>query len=515
MTRIAVIGGGPKTLAALVELAWALERQPIRGSLDIDVFEPHQPGAGAVWRIETPEYLLMNVPADIVDMSSPTFDYSYRQWASTHKDPRARNLYPPRALMGEYLTRAFVEGVLQSKAMRVQHCAESITQINVAHGDRWTLEGAHGKEYGPYAKVLLSTGHYQPVGPQWYRGLEVAPATEASPGVACGEPTTIRGAALTGIDAVLALTVGRNGRFVEDHDGVHTYVPSGREPSAIKLVSRTGVPLAPKPQSVTQSQITAIREAMRALTVVPGSAKFLPNADWWDTLCGAVVAVAPSFGAAITAQEVRRTLFTADVLAPGESAQQRLRAQLDMNHGLTVPDEKWIIGRAWNAGYRSIVESLERKPRDAVEWDTFRAVAARAEKWAFGPPEETVRKLIALADAGILSWQTQRHESQPADVEAVTSPPGVKDVLDGAISDSLWRKLLVEGLCAVRPLERGVLTTRYGQCVNADGSATPGLYALGRPTEDPVVGHDSLNYRLHGDAQRWAEHVLESLTEEA
>lgn len=504
MTRIGVIGGGPKALAALIELAWAMEHHDPHGVIEIDVFEPHTPGAGAVWSVETPSYLVMNVTADIVNMSSPTFPKTYTEWAEQHDNPRARTIYPPRAIMGEYLKQAFSSGVQKAKNLRVRHVAQAVGRVTQSARGGWSLNTKAGAEYGPYNKLLLATGHFEPFAPQWYKNLESADGVGGA-----GETVMIKGAALTGIDAVMALTIGRNGTFEMSAEGAQTYVPSGREPTKIELVSRTGVPLAPKPQHVSQHHVESIQQALEPLIALGKHEAALPNTQWWDVLVGAVTSVAPKFGASVSEQSVRNALFTADILAPGETAQTRLKTQLDMNSARKTPDEKWVIGRVWNAGYKSIVESLQRTRRSPKEWATFRDVAAKAERWAFGPPQETVHKLLALTDAGILSWRTQLQRDEPFDVLAITQPPGVKDPANGYVSDALWQQLIEDGHCVVRPLERGVLTSPQGQAVNAQSQLTQGLYVIGRPTEDPVVGHDSLNYRLHADAQRWAAHIVE------
>lgn len=70
--------------------------------------------------------------------------------------------------------------------------------------------------------------------------------------------------------------------------------------------------------------------------------------------------------------------------------------------------------------------------------------------------------------------------------------------------DPLWRSLLTNGDVTVRPGERGILTDHTTTCINANGTPTHGLHALGRPTEDPIIGHDTLNHTLHGDCAAWA-----------
>ena len=53
MTRIAFIGGGPKTLFALLELHERCSGAAGR-NLHVDVFDPYPPGAGRVWQAGSP-----------------------------------------------------------------------------------------------------------------------------------------------------------------------------------------------------------------------------------------------------------------------------------------------------------------------------------------------------------------------------------------------------------------------------------------------------------------------------
>ncbi|MEZ2371792.1 hypothetical protein [Arthrobacter sp. RCC_34] len=190
-------------------------------------------------------------------------------------------------------------------------------------------------------------------------------------------------------------------------------------------------------------------------------------------------------------------------------------------HGMLDGDPAWWWGRAWSAGYRDVVRSLERSARTPELWDRWRRRAARLEKWAFGPPPATVAKLQALHRAGLL--QVRRDTASPGlgvsgspvtTVRAVTAGPGVltrpADSLGPAPAhDDLWASLLSRGDVTVRLGERGVFTRPDGVCVTRSGQPSLGLAAFGRPTEDPVIGHDTLNRTLHQDSERWSRAVAE------
>ena len=51
-------------------------------------------------------------------------------------------------------------------------------------------------------------------------------------------------------------------------------------------------------------------------------------------------------------------------------------------------------------------------------------------------------------------------------------------------------------------------------CLASDGTRIRGLSALGRPTEDVVIGNDTLSRSLHSAADLWAERVARLHTEE-
>ncbi|NQD42871.1 FAD/NAD(P)-binding protein, partial [Glutamicibacter halophytocola] len=69
MMRIAMIGGGPKCLFALLELNDALAGEEA-GLVQVDVYDPYPPGAGRVWNTGQPRELRLNVNSRIIDASS-------------------------------------------------------------------------------------------------------------------------------------------------------------------------------------------------------------------------------------------------------------------------------------------------------------------------------------------------------------------------------------------------------------------------------------------------------------
>jgi hypothetical protein len=400
MKRLAVVGGGPKGLAALVELDRALAGKASAPKIAVDIYEDSQPGSGTVWATATPMELIMNVPARIVDMSSPSFPQSYVRWALDHPNKLAREVYPPRAIMGQYLRDAFA-AVAASPRFHVKHIRARVTAVEdaAATSTAWRVVASRDAQQEPqqfessYDAVLLATGHHRPLPVSWYTDLQGSLSHNQGTSKHSQDTpnhVTIRGAALTAIDAVVCLTQGRGGTYAPhaSRPGQLEYLPSGREPDTITLVSRTGLPLSPKPAALPAPLRQVIADATAPLVGLAHLSRTAPSAEWWDGLLAAGGQVADFLGLSTTPHSLRQVLFTPDRLRPNESAPQRMEQHLGMNRGDTAPDERWIWGRLWHSGYPNIIESLNRTPRDPEQWARFRTVAANAERWAYWPSAE-------------------------------------------------------------------------------------------------------------------------------
>ncbi|WP_102160377.1 FAD/NAD(P)-binding protein [Zhihengliuella halotolerans] len=520
--RVAVVGAGPKALFALQELH---ERLPSDARASVDVFDPAPPG-GAVWDPELPAVLRLNAPAAMVDARFSGFGETLSEWITRTHPAHAGESFPPRRIVGEYLGLAF-DRLARSPRLDLRHHRRRIDGLGAGPG----LLDADA-----FDEVLLCTGHAGP-------GSRLPEAVAAAEAGGCVD---VRGAALTGLDAVLMLTEGRGGRWSRipgDRLGLLAYEPSGAEPARIRLVSRTGAVLSPKPERRHPELgpvIDAATERIRAwATAMPGTpagavrpASPVSLDPLWRVLLGAAAEAAAVFGVATTGLRLWRTLLTgrperdAEVWA-GRRQAEFLRQRLEIDAGLRRPDEAWILGRLWQGLYREMVRALDRVPRTARDQRRFRAAAACQERSAFGPPAETVRKLLALVSAGIVEIRAGKPAGEF--VDAVTTGPGVlrqpvptapepartpAPALQVSVTDfhdRLYADLHARGLISVRPGERGLLTDTDAACLRPDGRRTEWLACLGRPTEDPVLGHDTLDRTLHADGRRWAAAVVERL----
>lgn len=377
-------------------------------------------------------------------------------------------------------------------------------------------------------------------------------------GLPAGEPVIVRGMGLAAVDLLLLLTAGRGGRFDEEN-GALRYRPSGREPQ-ILIGSRRGVPYHPKNLSVLQGTRPGLQfltpETLRELAARP-SLDFAD--DVWpliakEMLCGYYAELCTGHpGKAVlpwsefltrladidaTGPEVRGLLAQAipapsdrldldrlrrplaEVRTEGlEEAQRLLRAYIrDDLARRSLPEHSATCGL-----FVSLVQAmfavLALEP--AAHW-SVRSRRRDLDGWwkpyfssvASGPPPRRLRELVALSEAGVVTFLGAGLEVSvdcdagcfrassatvpgmsvtarslvdawlPASRAAESDDPALRDlVLSGAGATERFTdgsEVYDNGKLLVRPTDSRVL--------RPDGSAHPRRFALGPFTSAPTAG---------------------------
>ncbi len=542
MIRIAVIGGGPKSLFALLALNDLLPSTS-SAQVTVDVYDPLPPGAGSVWRAKQPHVLRLNVNAGIVDASSSLSAENFAAWVSRVAPGLCGEKYPPRALVGRYLREQF-QLLARFGKLALAHAPFVVTGVERA-GAQWRVSGPFGIQH--YDEVLLATGHGLADAFPWtpmpgalnahpYIGNYAALTTADIP---AGSDVWIRGAALTAYDVALLLTEGRGGswqRLEDDDDGDGEdvrYVAGGEEPRRMTFTSRSGSLMDPKSETVPNDVVACLEMHRQRLRqwgrevrgAMPDEEVSL--AGMWVILLHCAQDCARVMGVTVSALALWRTALTAlsvDAgLGPRDSPKARsaaasLQNSLAVNHLKSPVTTGWLWARVWAGLYAELVSALDRLPRTTRESRHFARVAHSLERFTFGPPELTARKLVALFDAGILHVATAQ-EAPPAAavlIDAVTPGPGVLRAAapEGHPGSEMIAQLLRAGNASIRDGDRGLLTEPDGTCVTQDGSRSESLAAVGRPTEDPTLGHDTLNRSLHAEHRLWAQRVAGLVTDQ-
>ena len=503
MIRVAIVGAGPKGLFAAERLAAHLTVSDAAAS--ITVFDPQPPGWGAGYDADQPHWLRLNVNAAIVDMDGgrntgvslglPDF----AEWRRGAGETEPLDPFPPRATVGHYLAHCWGQLLERVPArVRLRHVARRVDRLD-AIGDGWLID----HEY--YDEVLMCTGHAQdwpgalrhgwagpaPLVPQVYpvRTWLTSAAVPAGGTVVC------RGAALTFIDACLSLTEGRDGRF--DRNGYHR---SGSEPSRIVPVARRGGFMEVKPQPdgpLAALPLEQFRRRGLARCAEAGGQVDVVLAAVWQT-AGDYLCVAA--GGAVSVPPV------GVVPPPDDDPVTALRRSLRVAMGECRPGLAWALGQAWRDLYSGVVRALGHQQVTQSAWSSFASAAAALEPIAFGPPPVNAAKLLALCDAGLVDasflagrWSDALHDADVV-IDCVLPPPGL-------VEGELAADLMERGLVAKAAGRRGVSVAPDATCLTSDGTPIGGLAALGRLTEDVVIGNDTLSRTLHPSAARWAQRV--------
>ncbi|MBV1780218.1 FAD/NAD(P)-binding protein [Paeniglutamicibacter sp. ABSL32-1] len=528
MTRVAFIGGGPKCLFALLELRDRCPDAAAEG-LAIDVFDPCPPGAGRVWQEGQPTALRLNVSAGILDAGPSAGPETFAQWVA-RVEPRYRGeRYPPRVVVGRYLAEQF-RHLAGTAAFGLTHVPALVTGVERA-GAQWEVFSDAGS--GLYDEVVLATGHGMALDAP---GQPLASARNGGPligeypalgeeGIPVGSRVLIRGAALTAYDAVLLLTEGRGGRWTESagpESGTPwlRYIPGGREPSGITLASRSTLPMVPKPDEVPEDIRRCIdghRQRVldwgREIACLPAGTG-AAYTGLFRILLSCALDCAERCGSPVTPLDLWRTALTGRT-GEGqgtESAAENIRRSIRANHLQAPPTAQWLWARVWSGLYPEVVRAVSRVRWLPAQAKLFHRVSGQLERMAFGPPEGTALKLLALFDCGLLD-QGPFPPRPPRDtvlLDAVTPPAGVLDSAapGGRAMSPVIAGLLAAGEVLVREGERGLLTDADGTCIDANGNRNESLAALGRPTEGPTLGHDTLNRTLHPEPRSWARRIV-------
>lgn len=535
---LAIVGGGPRCLYALESLVHARERSQSEASLTITIFDPAvQLGAGTVYRSNQPAYLRMNFPVGAIDAfgnrrdrigsESPgpsLVDWLEAESGQTRIDPES---ICSRSVVGRYLhsmTRRVI-GHLPTN-MDVRHQQTPVQRL-VREGGFWTIES--GGTTRRFDQVLVVAGHegFRPAktssNPETVAsGNGGVPPSTSMPIIAPiypperqlslaaipqGSEVVIRGFGLTAIDAVLACTEGRGGRFTHGDSGFMRYHDAGTEPARILFQSRTARPMLAKPLA------SVVRIVADDSIIDAGANRILRWVDDANGIEKMDAILSEVFDTSDALQSVRqhrsdsrgelRRYLSSDF--DTGRAFGCIERSIQVAVGNVRPNTLWALGESWRRLYPAIVRVVSHRAWTGQGWSVFQRFAAEMERLSFGPPVENAMRMVALWRFGKLSLdRASRFEVAKAIPDAIADaripsphdfrPGGVVAglVRDGYATTDAHTGSVVIDECG-RPL--GVPTTHDGLCI------------VGRCTEGCVLGNDTLGRTMHPQLDHWAEQI--------
>ncbi|MEV4689477.1 FAD/NAD(P)-binding protein [Microbacterium sp. LWH3-1.2] len=321
--RLLFVGAGPR---AAMLLERVLARADGHTQLDIDLVDPHPPGAGRIWRhAQSPLLKLNSMASDVTVFTddSCTIDGPVRpgpslsEWLELWRAgelpeveldelsaAEARTLapegFPTRRLHSHYLDWFFRRTAASApEGVTIRLHTDTVTSVRPAPSGRHRVSLASGREIVTDA-VAYCLGHTERepdpasaalaaaalreglvyVGPAFTADADLSVLPEQG-------DVIVRGMGLAAVDLVVLLTQGRGGRFDRDGDGALRYLASGREPR-LHLGSRRGVPYRSKVTSTLQGD-APLREVLtpEAITDLQRAGRPLDfDHDAWPLIAG-------------------------------------------------------------------------------------------------------------------------------------------------------------------------------------------------------------------------------------
>ncbi len=587
--KIALVGMGPKGLYGLERLLAHLSKIQTRSRIEIHLFnKTSYLGCGDVYRVDQPDYLLMNYSNGFIDMwdttgpkpivadPMPFVDWINRKY-NKRTDSSVCHSFSSRATVGNYLREGFEKLVeacpdhisLESHVGEVIGIKREYTQFLLSFESKL----GEAMELDRIDEVLLATGHLTsfsdvPYDTRPYIDF-IYPISNKLGSIHPASSVAIKGMGLTFIDAVLGLTEGKGGEF-RLGAGELVYTSSGHEPSKIYPFSTSGLPMFPR-----GSTYGRVRKELKYFSAenldidihhppkrkINFQLELLPNIhkelifSYYECLFrkeGKLLVYFPDFPEVenqirdfhVAHPEAQRFDFK-DFFPIAETS------QAELNRTLQETISKWI--RAAEEGedanplaaaagvWRSISELFNRlfsfgglTPDSHSLFASF--YANHFNRIAYGPPVITMKKMLALAKAGILDFSychapvvEYAEDIRKYRLSLASQTPVSVDYLVNAriprynVSDHpspLFANLITNGLArpyinqeAEQAFCPGCIElNRNGNPVDYEGNPVLQITLTGTPTEGITFDNDTLSRKRNDFVSAWAARVADTLT---
>ena len=592
--KVAIIGGGPKGLYGFERLTAWLKVHPPSEQIEIHMFNRSNSfGAGEIYRTEQASWLLMNNPVGEINMwgeeiPPPVVPHplSLLQWLCQSEGLNiSNNNYATRAMAGRYLSHGFdlIVSNLPENVGGKYIVGEVVDMYNVSGKYSLRLKSEVDERRDQFDHVLIATGHpkqretkeaarFQSFAGEHDRAgyiPSVYPAETVFSDVPPNSSVGIKGVGLTFVDAVLALTEGRGGRFKRDEKTDKlTYTPSGEEPKVIYPFSRSGLPMIPRisvpienndlfffTRSALQKYETGkklnfeqqIWPILRQEMIYAFYDIAMKNAGYPEGLSGC--------------DSFHDVEYTVDEFHKNYPSEKRfdIESFLEPPYETDFPDGityDQFIKSLYNHYLHEARKGELRSPLAAVtavwrkasslfcELYSFGGLTPESQRYfdstirgklnrvTFGPPVKSAEKMYALMELGMLNFEAARNPDLYSDERSGSfilqiGPEGtrypVQTLVDARIPKvsladdpgPLFRNLLNSGIITIFENRLGkesyrpgaVNITREGFVIDKNGKVNRGITVSGTPTEGITFDNDTLSRARNNFADSWAESI--------
>ncbi|TDS10974.1 FAD/NAD(P)-binding protein [Sphingobacterium paludis] len=560
-TNIVLVGGGPKGMYALErllnELPSSLERE---GMHIIWINENADFGSGNNYQVDQPDYLLINYcignidawDRECVNTSIPQ-QLDLLDWikASCDNGMQARPTdYASRALVGCYL-QSSLQRILTSIPANVSVSLLQAKVADIHYETDFSLQ-LQGEEVPLKADyLLLATGHcYENNN---LLGAGAVPAEQSGhyfksaypvkklDSIPAQTPVAVVGLGLTCIDVVLHLTEGRGGRFTAD--GI--YLSSGDEP-LLYAFSRKNVPILTRgpiygedryqlrPATIARLQEFKAISGERRIDFTRELYPVLQDEAQYAYYSTLLKERSEQRIADYIAKLPSNEIFTLDELlfpnslSDHESMLQYLRDTIAYAECGELQAPVLAASAVWREATKWIGDLYQHAGFTGASQEVFdKQFFGAFCRSSFGPPIANMKKLLALAEFGILRFPATENatidynnEQAIFEVKGDNSSFTSTYLVDARIGRS---NLEQKNASLYRALYESDLVKAFDNegyhpgCVAMDihGRATTAscapLFFYGTPTEGVLLDNDSLSRKRNDTASCWSKFVVNTL----
>ncbi|MDQ3633784.1 MAG: FAD/NAD(P)-binding protein [Acidobacteriota bacterium] len=498
--------------------------------------------------------------------------------------------YAPRGVVGQYLEEGFksILGNLPTNISVIKVVAEvlDIEQFEEEFSLTINQNGFHKNLETKYQDILLTTGHSsrnQSETEIKYRRfsdnfLETSFIPFVYPienlgHIPAQNSVAIKGMGLTFIDTVLALTAERGGNFERNKSGeIVKYISSGKEPKAIYPFSRSGVPILPRGafcgepnftlQYFTEEKVAEIKQNRKN-----GRLDF--ERDLWTLIEQEMIYA-----------YYRILMKNKDFDSKESSEFSEFATEISRFHETYLDEKRFELKRFLNPllkvdyqpkAHKEFVENyIEQAISEAKSGEDKSPFMAIAAVWreitpifgkiyefggltgeshedflknyfgmlcriTFGPPIDSIEKILAIGKAGILKFEIGANAEVFCDeasgkfhIKSLQNgfETEVEHLIDARIpkkkipdsASELYKNLYEKGL--IQTFKNGsfdvgcVDISRSGEVCNSNGEIVENLRVYGTPTEGITFDNDSLSRQRNNFASIWAKNTAKKISVE-
>ena len=447
LSHLAIVGGGPRGLAALEHVLEALARTTTQPFV-IHLFEASGLfGCGWVYDPGQPEYNWLNIsdralelpgrnPLSLGDVDIDPFP-GYQEWAgwTGHEPETEADRFTTRANLGRYLSQRFNSLASPLVAAGIVHLySEKITAVR-PETDGFFLTTEDNRRFAS-REVLLAVGH-QDTRPSRQLTSWAEHATRQGNCSLVPQPypigqyledrhigkdkvIAIRGFGLAMIDMVRALVDKGGGQFTKEGEKI-VFSRGAGVPEKIIPFSLDGLPLAAKPlNKKVDNKFNPGKKRLRQLEkeLLPLTSATNPDTVY-TTFVEAMARICSEQFATLrkaktTADDdklqqiaeqwlkdkVEHRLVTPGNLHPSEAIQR----YVGMARGTYPCSFDYCIGQVWRHTHPTLYNffAFSDLPKEAME--AIIGLDERIKRYSYGPPVASMEQLLALERASVLKF---------------------------------------------------------------------------------------------------------------